>query len=210
MNEAINRTAVERQIEIPAASNGVPGSKSLDAPGTSFYMIECSGEVEIRTDENPFKTYRKSTGEEFPREQSFSRLEFRNNGSARLSIRVWAGWGRYIDQRFEMLEVATRARGWTDWPGTAQQVPANSKIDVVAELGDGIISRKSVLVTNLDANENVRIEDGQGNTFLTVFPQTSITVPVSDKIAVANDTGAALSINIGEILYVENNLVTTA
>lgn len=210
MNESITRTALERLIEIPAKSGDVPGTYQLDAPGTAFYLIDCTGEVEIRTDQNSFKTYRKGTGEEFPRDGAFSRLEFRNNGGAKLTVRVWAGWGRYIDRRFEMVEAITKSRGWDDWPGASQTVPANSSIDLPAKLGGGIISRKSVLITNLDANENLRVEDAEDNTFLTIFPRTSVTLPISDTFSIHNDTGSPISCNIGEILYVEGNLITTA
>jgi len=175
-----------------------------------LYLIDCTGEVEIRTDGNPFKTYRKSTGEEFPREQTFQRLEFRNTGAAKLTIRVWAGWGRYIDRRFSMIEATTKARGWSDWPGNPQEVPANSSIDLAAQLGGGVISRKSVIITNLDPNEKLRLEDVDNNTFMTVFPNTSVTLPLSDTVSIHNDTGANVSVNIGEVLYVEGNLITTA
>lgn len=210
MNEALSRTSSERLIEISPKSGSVPGSYQLDVPGNAFYLIDCTGEIEIQTDLSPFKTYRKSTGEEFPMEQAFQRLEFRNQGSATVTVRVWAGWGRYIDRRFEMVEATTKARGWDDWPATAQQIPAGSSIDIVPVLGGGVISRKSVIITNLDANENIRVEDADNNTFMTVFPRSSVTLPVSDTISLHNDTGSALACNIGEIVYVEGNLITTA
>lgn len=210
MNEALTRTSIERLIEVPAKSGSVPGTYQLDAPGNAFYLIDCSGEVDIRTDSNSFKTYRKSTGEEFPRDGAFSRIEFKNEGASRLTIRVWAGWGKYIDRRFEMVEATTKARGWSNWPGSVQTVPANSSIDLPAQLGGGVISRKSVLITNLDANEKMRLEDADNNTFMTIFPNTSVTLPLSDTFSIHNDTGSALSVNIGEILYVEGSLITTA
>lgn len=210
MNEAQTRTAVERLIEVPASNGGVPGTYQLDAHGSAFYLIDCTGEVEVRTDENSFKTYRKSTGEEFTKDGAFSRLEFRNTGASKLTIRVWAGWGKYIDRRFEMVESVTKARGWSNWPGNPQEVPANSSIDLTPVLGDGVISRKSILITNLDPTENMRLEDVDNQTFLTIFPQTTVTLPISDTLSIHNDTGAALSVNIGEILYVEGNQITTA
>jgi len=206
MNEALTRTSVERLIEIPAAAGGVFGAHQLDVFGNAFYLIDCTGEIEIQTDLSPFKTYRKSTGEEFPIEQAFSRLEFLNRGAA-VTIRVWAGWGRYIDRRFEMVEALTKGKGWD---AEAQEIPANDHIDFVPVTGNGVISRKSIIITNLDPNENLRLEDTDGNTFLTVFARTSITLPLSDTIRIANDTGAAISCNVGQINYVEGNLITTA
>jgi len=208
MNEAKTRTAIERVFDIPAKAGVVPGTYQIDAQGASFYLIDCTGEVEVRPDDGTFKTYRKSTGEEFG--QSFERLEFRNQGSAPITVRAWAGWGKYIDRRFEMVEAVTKARGWTDWPGPDDTVPANSSIDLPALLGGGVISRKSVLITNLDPNENLRLEDADNNTFLTIFPNTSVTLPLSDTFSIHNDTGAPISVNIGEVVYVEGNLITTA
>lgn len=206
MNEALTRTSVERLIEIPASAGGVPGSYSLDVVGNAFYLIDCTGEIEIATDLSPFKTYRKSTGEEFPREQAFRRLEFRNTG-AKITIRVWAGWGRYIDRRFEMLEALTKAKGWD---AVSQEIPANDHVDFVPVTGNGVIARKSIIITNLDPNENLRLEDTDGNTFMTIFPRTSITLPLSDTVRIANDTGSAIACNVGQINYVEGNLITTA
>lgn len=206
MNESLTRSSVERLIEIPAASGGVPGTHTLDVYGNAFYLIDCTGEVEIQTDLSPFKTYRKSTGEEFPQEQAFRRLEFRNSGAA-VTIRVWAGWGRYIDRRFEMLEAATKAKGWD---AVTQEIPATSFIDFAPVIGSGVIARKSIIITNLDPNENLRLEDTDGNTFMTVFARTSITLPLSDTVRIANDTGAAIACNVGQINYVEGNLITVS
>jgi hypothetical protein len=205
-NKHITRTSVERFLEIPAASGGTPGSNGIDVVGNAFYLIDCTGEVEISTDLSPFKTYRKSTGEEFPRDQSFRRLEFRNTG-AKITIRIWAGWGRYIDRRFEMLEALTKAKGWD---AVDQEIPATGHVDFVSVTGDGVIARKSIIITNLDPNENLRLEDTDGNTFMTVFPRTSITLPLSDTIRVANDTGSAIACNVGQINYVEGSLITQA
>jgi len=206
MDESFSRSSIERFIEIPAGTTGLPGVYQLDVHGNAFYLIDCTGEVEIQTNLSPFKTYRKSTGEEFPRDQAFRRLEFRNTG-AKITIRVWAGWGRYIDRRFEMVEAATKAKGWSE---AGQEIPATSSIDFAPVTGDGVISRKSIIITNLDPNENLRLEDTDGNTFMTVFPRTSITLPLSDTITIANDTGAAISCNVGEINYVEGNLISTS
>jgi hypothetical protein len=210
MNPKQNRSGIERLIEVPASNGGVEGTYQLNVVGSAFYLIDCTGEVEIATESGSFKTYRKSTGEEFPEGNSFQRLEFRNKGGSKLTIRIWAGWGKYIDRRFEMVEAVTKSRGWSDWPGNPQEVPANSSIDLTPVLGGGVISRKSVLITNLDANENMRIEDAENNTFMTVFPRTTVTLPLSDTFSIHNDTGSALSVNIGEVLYVEGNLITTA
>jgi hypothetical protein len=206
MDESLTRSSVERYIEIPASDNGIPGSYSLDVLGNAFYLIDCTGEISISTDLSPFKTYRKSTGEEFPREQAFRRLEFRNHGAA-ITIRVWAGWGRYIDRRFEMVESATTARGWD---ASSQEIPATSHVDFSPPVGNGVIARKSIIVTNLDANENLQLQDTGGHTFLTVFPRTSVTLPISDTLRIANDTGSAIACNVGQILYVEGNLISAS
>lgn len=205
MNEHLTRSSIERFIEIPAMSGGVPGTHSIDVFGNAFYLIDCTGEIEIQTDLSPFKTYRKSTGEEFPSEQAFKRLEFRNNGAA-VSIRVWAGWGRYIDRRFEMVEATTKAAGWDG----AQEIPANDYVDFAPATGNGVISRKSIIITNLDPNENLLVKDMDGNPFMTVFARTSVTLPLSDTVRIENETGSAIACNVGEINYVEGNQITTA
>jgi len=206
IGRGITRSSQEMEINVPAKVGNNPGFASFDVLGNAFYLIECAGEVQIKTDTSPYKTYRKSTGENFPGDQTFQRLEIRNYGSE-TKIKIWAGWGEYIDRRFELLEAPTKAMGWDD---ANQEVPANDHIDVVPVSGDGVIRRKAVIITNLDPNENLRLEDTNGQTFMTVFPRTSITLPVSDTVRINNDTGAAISCNIGQINYVEQSLITIA
>lgn len=206
IERGITRSSVEMDIDVPAANGSAPGYANFDVLGNAFYLIECAGEVEIKTNASTWKTYRKSTGEEFPGDQVFQRLEIRNYG-AQTRIKLWAGWGRYVDRRFELLEAPTKATGWND---PAQEVPANDHIDVVALSGGGYMRRKAVVVTNLDPNENLRLTDQDNNTFLTVFPRTSVTLPVSDTIRIYNDTGAAISCNVGQIHYVEQTLISSA
>lgn len=192
-------------IEIPGAANGFPGSYNLDQLGEAFYLIECTGEVEIRMDDSPAITYRKSTGERLPKGERFKFLEFINHGSP-LTVRVWVGFGEYVDRRFELLESTTRARGWDG----AQEIPAGSFVDFAPQLGGGVLRRKAIIVTNLDANENLRLTDTDGNTFMTVFARSSVTLPISDVLRINNDTGDALSCNVGQIEYVESNLIQSA
>lgn len=199
-------SSVEMDIHVPAAVDGEPGYASFDVLGNGFYLIECAGELEIKTDATTFKTYRKSTGEEFPGDQAFQRIEIRNRG-ARTRIKLWAGWGRYIDRRFELLEADTRAVGWDD---EDQAIPAMDFVEFVPRTGEGYLRRKSILITNLDPNENLRVQDVDGNNICTVFARTSITLPVSDVIRIGNNTGANISCNVGEVYYVESSLITTA
>lgn len=198
----------ELKIEIPAYDpvNDRPGTFDVDATGNAFYLIDCTGEVRVKVDSSPFKTFRKSTGESYPRQQYFERLEFQNWG-AKTTVVLWVGWGKYEDRRFELLEAPTKATGWDD---PNQHIPAMSHVDFVPKSGNGFIRRKAIIVTNLDPNENLRITDTAGNPFMTVFPRTSVTLPVTNTIRIKNDTGAAIDCNVGEIDYIENNLISVA
>jgi hypothetical protein len=54
------------------------------------------------------------------------------------------------------------------------------------------------------------VTDQANNTLLSIFPRTSITLPLSDTIRINNDTGAPVSCNVGEIYYVEGRLISAA
>lgn len=198
------RSSVEMDVDVPAFANGQPGLQVLDVAGNAFYLVDATGDVKISTERSPAKTYRKSTGERFPMEQAFGRLEIQNYG-AKTSLRIWAGWGEYVDRRFEMLEAHTAAVGWN-----GSEIPAMDHVDFVPMSGGGYIRRKSILITNLDPNENLRVTDQANNTLLSVFPRTTITLPLADTIRINNDTGAPVSCNVGEIYYVEGRLISAA
>lgn len=200
------KTSLEMDYDIPGIVNGVPGFASFEARGESFYLIECTGELKMKTDVSPFKTYRKQCGEKFDEGDEFTRIEVRNYGPA-TTIKLWTGWGEYIDRRYELMEAPTTLKGWD---AVAQEIPEMGYVDFVPQHGDGLIRRKSIIITNLDPNENLRITDTDDHTFMTVFPRTSITLPPSNTVRINNDTGAAISCNVGEIYYIESNLLTVA
>ncbi len=53
--------------------------------------------------------------------------------------------------------------------------------------------------------QNLYLLDGDGNFILAVFPETSITLPISDTVTVKNSTGALITVYVSEIFYIDNS-----
>jgi len=193
-NEAFSRSSLVFTMPIAAGA-----MVSMPVYGDAFYLIGCTAPVEIRTDQTSEKPYRKGTGERFPAALRFGRLEIRNPNSNPVLVTLWAGFGEYIDNRFEVVDGYTVARGWT---GT--QINAGATVTFTGAGTGNQIQRKAFVITNLDPNNNLLIRDAAGNTLCAVFKETSITLPIAGPVQVHNATGAPISCAIGEIFYSEN------
>jgi hypothetical protein len=68
------------------------------------------------------------------------------------------------------------------------------------------IQRKAIVVSNIDANNTLVIRDKNNNFCCAVFPNTSITLPISGEVRVFNPTGANIQCYVSEVWYEENAL----
>jgi hypothetical protein len=194
--EAFSRSSIVITVTIPA--NGV-----LPYPvyGESFYFLGATAPIEAKTDKTSYKPYRKGTGENFPAELRFTRLEIKNDNAFAVQVTLWAGFGQYIDNRFEIVDTFTSIQGWV-----SSQINAGaSAIFTGAPVGSQI-QRKAIVVSNIDANNTLVIRDKNNNFCCAVFPNTSITLPISGEVRVFNPTGANIQCYVSEVWYEENAL----
>ena len=192
--EAFTRSSVVMTLAIPAN-----GMASIPSYGESFYLIGCSAPVEIKTDATAFKPYRKGTGEDFPPELRFKRLEVRNRNSSLINIQIWVGFGNYRDNRFEVIDEYAETIG-----DATPSIPA-----VTTRVFDGVtpagyIQRKAFVISNLDPNSTLHLLDENDNFICAVFPETSIMLPTAGVVKVQNQTAIAITTYIGQIWYKEN------
>jgi hypothetical protein len=193
--EAFTRSSTVHRFDIPAG-----GTFPISQYGQTFYILKCTAPVEVRTDRTPEKPYRKGTGEEFVEELRFSRLEFRNINSFVVRLEVWVGFGRYIDNRFEVLDSYT---GIT-CALPSELLGALTTLTLTGAPSQNQIQRKAIVVSNLDTGNVLRIWDENDELCCLVFPESSVTLPVSGIVKVRNDTGLAISCAVSEIWYYEN------
>lgn len=170
---------------------------AINARGTNFHVVFASADVQIKWPGGEFGYYQQGAGIDLlPSGQHFERLEIRNPTAGDLLVTVYIGGPLYRDSRASIIEPKTRAIGWS---GTQLAATTGETFDGVPS--GFLIRRKSIQVTNLDQNLTLQIRDTDGEVVLTVFPQTSITLPISEAIEIYNQNGSAVACNISEIWW---------
>lgn len=192
--ESYSRSSIVISITVPANSV-VP----YPVYGESFYFVGCTSPVEVATDKSPYKPYRKGTGENFPPELRFTRLEIKNSKNSPVQIVLWAGFGRYIDNRFEIVDAYTKAKG-----AATITVPGLDAVVFNGVPQGEQIQRKSFIVSNFDSLNPLLIRDENANVVCCVYAQTSITLPISGYVEVYNPNAGNITAYMGEIWYIEN------
>lgn len=192
--EAFSRSSIVISVTIPAN-----GTLPYPVYGETFYFIGATAPVEVKTDKTAFKPYRKGTGENFPQELRFSRLEIKNVNAFAIEITLWAGFGKYIDNRFEIVDAYTTVVGWNN-----SSINGGGSVAFLGSPTGNQIQRKAFVISNIDPNNALVIRDKDNNFCCAVFANTSITLPISGEVRVFNPTGAPIQCYISEIWYIEN------
>lgn len=179
-------------LELPAGK-----VSAINARGTNFHVVFASADVQIKWPGGEFGVYEQGAGIDLlPAGQAFERLEIRNPTLGNLLVTIYIGGPLYRDSRASIIEPKTRSIGWS---GT--QIDATDGEDFAGVPSGLMIRRKAFQVTNLDPSANLQIRDPDGNVILTVFPLTSITLPISEAVEVYNATGAPIACNVSEIWW---------
>ena len=179
-------------ISIPAGAV-IP----INAEGSNFHVVYAAADIQIKWTGGEFGTYQQGAGMDLlPNGMTFRRLEVRNPNAGTILVTIYVGGPLYRDSRANVIEPKTRAIGWA---GT--QIDATDGETFAGTPSGLLIRRKSIQVTNLDTSLDLQIRDGDGNVVLTVFPRTSITLPISEEIEVYNQNGSAVACNISEIWW---------
>lgn len=166
--------------------------------GNAFYLVTSPVELQLRAGDTAEKAYRQGTGERFPGSMAFDRLEVRNPTSSTVWVRIWVGYGEYIDNRHQVV----------DQPCELAAVPlaggllAGGQDVFLSGASVGLRQqRRALVVSNLDAALRLEVLDAAGNVALLVHPGTSITLPVATAVSVRNPTGQSIQTAISEVWY---------
>jgi hypothetical protein len=171
--------------------------ESINAEGRNFYVVYSPVDLEIKWNGAEFAIYGQGAGiEDMPDGQTFKRLEVKNPSAADIIVKIYIGGPLYRDSRFAVIEPQTLADGWN---GTQLAATTGVTFDGIPS---GIrVRRKCIQVTNLDANLLLQLRDDAGHVVLSVFPETSITLPISGPVEVYNQNGSPVACNISEIWW---------
>lgn len=166
------------------------------ATGRNFYVVFAPVDIEIKRPGSEFVLYPQGTGlDEIPGD-GFDRLEVRNPSLGEITVVLYIGGPLYRDSRSAIIEPKT-----TGVPHATTTLPANDFV-LLNGIPTGLrIRRKAVLLTNKDQTLNLEIRDTAGNAIVTVFPQMSYTLPISEGVRCHNPNGSPVSCNIAEIWW---------
>lgn len=175
-----------------------PGAiESIHGQGENFHLVFAPVDMQLKWPGGEFVTYPQGAGvDNLPGGQSFNRLEVRNPSTGTITVVVYVGGPLYRDNRSALIEPRTELDAWANnslAAGTGQNfsgVPTGLRM-----------RRKAINVTNLDASGNLQVRDAAGHIGLTVFPQTSITLPISESVTIHNATAGAIACSISEIWW---------
>ena len=183
-----------RTTRLTIASGAV---EPLVGEGRNFHVVFSPVDLEIKWAGSEWVTYQQGTGiEDFPEGGTFKRLEVRNPSSGEITVVIYTGGPVFRDNRSALMEPRTEVDAWSSnslAAGTGQTftgVPSGLRL-----------RRKAINVTNLDPSANLQIRDAAGHIGLTVFPSTSITLPISEAVTVHNATAGAIACSLSEIWW---------
>ncbi len=179
-------------LNIPAGA-----VQPINSGGTNFHVVFSPVDILIKWPGAEFISYQQGSGvDNLPGNEEFNRLEVRNPTLGAITVVIYIGGPLYRDSRTNVIEPRTELDGW------ATGVIANGAGHTFDGIPSGLrIRRKSINVTNLDAASNLQIRDSATHVALTVFPQTSITLAVSESVEVYNASAAPVACNVSELWW---------
>lgn len=175
-----------------------PGAiESINGQGENFHIVFAPVDIQIKWPGGEFVTYPQGSGvDNLKAGQTFGRLEVRNPSTGTITVLIYVGGPLYRDNRSALIEPRTELDAWS----------SNSLASATGQAFDGIptglrMRRKAINVTNLDPALNLQVRDAAGHIGLTIFAQTSVTLPISEAVTIHNATGSAIACSISEIWW---------
>lgn len=173
------------------------GIAPINAEGTNFHVVFSPVDLYIKLPEGPFGVYQQGGGiDNLPGGDTFKRLEVRNPSLGAITVVIYVGGPLYRDSRSNIIEPDTLGIGQD-----LSAIPATSELVLSGTPSGSLIRRKSIQVSNLDANLLLSIADASDFTILWVFPKTSIILPISKPVKIVNENGSSLAASVSEIWW---------
>lgn len=167
------------------------------AQGTNFHVVFSPVDLYIKRAGGEFGVYQQGGGiENLPGGDTFNRLEVRNPSLGTVVVTIYVGGPLYRDSRHAVIEPDTIGIGQD-----LAAIPASSELDLSGIPSGSRVRRKSIQVSNLDANLLLSIRDIDDFVILWIFPRTSITLPISKPVKIVNENGSDLAASVSEIWW---------
>ena len=196
-------------------SGSISAGSTIPVPvnGTQFYVLACSSSLDINY--NPggtFQTYYTGTGLQLDDASAFTSLQVRNNSSSSVSVLIFIGFGKFIDNRL-IIDQNTNpnvcvATSITPSTSPLIQIPDKSGMLITSAQGKQYyaMSRTSIIVSNVDQTQGVYLQAvGVGsltnNASGVVFvpPTQDIVFPCSGDYAIKLNGSTNVNVIVSEI-----------
>lgn len=175
-----------------------PGQKRfIDAEGDFFAVVQSAVDLEIGLVGREASLYSQGDTYTTAPGEKFRSIGVRNPSPATVRVIIFAGFGRYSQQRQSVLEPKTRVIGASGSLAGLDSIDLDPALFMI----NGDIRRKCILVSNPDLSLKLELHDEDGNAFLVIEPETSITVPISERCLLVNPNGAAVQYKLGQVFW---------
>lgn len=197
--EASQRSSVVQWQIIPA--NGVWGVSHY---GNRFYFQNATAPITASTEHTVARPYKKGTGEQFPDNLRFKRIEIKNPNPFSVYVQIWVGFGEFLDSTFEVVDGYTKLYGVNI---ASNSIPGTSEIYLPGTPTGQQLQRKAIVVSNMDLTNALFVMEANASgvgtlTSNVVFGSTSIMLPISGPVVIRNNTSSPIVTYVGEIWYV--------
>lgn len=186
--------------------------QTIPQAGDRFYIVDCDTDtaVGIKTHKTQQELFTVGTGKQFTPDQAFQTLEIENFSADIVTLVMFSGYGDYIDKRTTIVGNRLSSVLPTIEPktlpvaGATASIASGGNINLAPSITGTRLRRKAITVSNLDPNANLQIRDvGNVNVLLTIFPQTSIILPLSEACFIFNASAGAIALSYGEIYWLK-------
>ena len=177
----------------------IPAGKTapLNCGESDFFAVVLAGvDLQINVPGSEPALYAQGDSYEMPPGQVFRRLEIRNPSLADTVVIIFAGLGRYRQQRQALLDAPSRMEQ------VASAIPAGGELILSGVASGDRIRRRSVVVSNPDTALDVLMCDDSGAPVNVVFPRSSAILQTSQPMRVKNPHGAAVAVYVSECWWV--------
>ena len=176
----------------------LPGEvRPVTIDGQNFHVVFSPADIEIKYPGGEWGAWGQGTGiGDIPGGGTFARLEVRNPTLGTVNVVLYIGGPRFNDSRSNVIEPKTAGV-----PAALSSLAGSTGHTATGVPNGKQIRRKAIVATNKDQNLDLELRDAAGGVLLTIFPRTSITLPISEHVVFWNPHGSPVSCNFSEIWW---------
>jgi hypothetical protein len=163
LSEAVQTSKIWN-VSIPAQSDGVPGTLTISASGTQFYVILASAPVNIRVANGIYNSF--STNNKLMLKKPFNGMEIQNENAFPVALSLFVGWDDFTSYSFTLTnqeeDLATYET--SPEPQTSARIVIPDLSGQTFEAADGstqiAVSRSMIIISNVDASQGLFLQGG--------------------------------------------------